>query len=370
MIPVNVPLITDDDVAAVSSVLNDGWISSEAPIVAEFEVAFASAHGQSHGVSVPNGSIALDLAIATLDIGPGDEVIMPTFTIISCVAEILRRGATPVFVDSCSTTWNMDVSQVAEKITERTRAILVVHTYGLPVDMDPLVEIADANDLILIEDSAEAHGLYYRDRVCGSMGFVSTFSFYANKNVTTGEGGMILTSDSEFADKLRHFRNLAFQPERRFQHYELGWNYRFTAIQAALGLSQLRRLPQTILKRREIALRYREALESIPGVVFAPDSLPYSKNDYWVVGITVDPKLFGKAIEVQESLHSAGVGTRPFFYPMHLQPLKGMRPLGTFGEYPVSEFLGDQGFYLPNGLGMSEKDLGEAIDVAQKVLSR
>lgn len=370
MIPVNAPLITDDDVAAVSSVLNDGWISSEAPVVAEFEEAFARAHGQSNGVSVPNGSIALDLAIATLELGPGDEVIMPTFTIISCIAEILRRGATPVFVDSCSTTWNMDVSQVEVKINDRTRAILVVHTYGLPVDMDPLIAVADANGLVIIEDAAEAHGLFYRDRVCGSMGFVSTFSFYANKNVTTGEGGMILTSDSEFADKLRYFRNLAFQPERRFQHYELGWNYRFTAIQAALGLSQLRRLPQTILKRREIASRYIEALKSIPGVVFAPDSLPYGTNDYWVVGITLDHELFGKASKVQESLHSAGVGTRPFFYPMHLQPLKGRKHLGTLGEYPVSEFLGDQGFYLPNGLGMSEEDLGEAVVITQKVLSR
>lgn len=370
MIPVNVPFVPEEDIAAVTGVMREGWISSEAPVVSEFEETFANAHGKDFGVSVPNGSLALDLVISALGIGPGDEVIMPTFTIVSCVAEILRRGAIPIFVDADSETWNMDVSQVKRKVTERTKAIMAVHIYGLPVDMDPITQIAEEFGLVVIEDAAEAHGLMYKDRVCGSMGFVSTFSFYANKNITTGEGGMIITSDSKFADRLRYLRNLAFQPERRFVHSDLGWNYRFTAIQAALGLSQLRRLHQTILKRREIAGLYREALSGITGVHMAPETVDYAQNDYWVVGLSVDSSRFGPASSVQDSLQSAGVGTRPFFFPLHLQPLRHRDPLGKLGDFPVSEFLAEQGFYVPNGLGMSQDDLKKSVSATHEVLSR
>jgi perosamine synthetase len=369
VIPVNTPLITEEDIEAVSRVLREGWISGEAPIVAEFEQTFAAVHGQKYGIAVPNGSLAIDLVIATMDIRPGDEIIMPTFTIISCVAEILRRGATPVFVDADPVTWNMDVSDLEPLVTEKTRAIMVVHTYGLPVDMDPVIEVADKYNLPIIEDSAEAHGLMYRDRPCGSMGFVSTFSFYANKNITTGEGGMILTSDEEFANRLRYFRNLTFNPAQRFVHEELGWNLRFTAIQAALGLSQLSRLKETILRRREVARLYREVLGGIPGVQFAPGATESGVNDYWVVGVVLDSRLHPTARQLGRDLERNGIQTRPFFFPLHKQPVYKEAPFGQGYSLPISENLYAQGLYLPNGLALTESDIYLAAEKVKEGLS-
>lgn len=369
MIPVNIPHITEDDVVAVTDTLRGGWVSGDAPIVSEFEDAFATAHGQAFGVAVPNGSLAIDLVFHVLDIGPGDEVILPSFAIMSCLSEILRRGATPVFVDSDPVTWNMDVSQVESAVTEKTKAILAVHTYGLPVDMDAVLAIADKHNIPVIEDAAESHGLTYKDRVCGSMGFASTFSFYANKNITTGEGGMILSSDEEFVSKLRYYRNLTFMPPRRFVHEDIGWNLRFSGVQAALGLSQLKRLEQSIQRRRNIAHGYRDALEGIPGISFAPDEGKFGKNNYWVVGLALDKDVFPDAIQMAERLLDAGVQTRPFFYPLHLQPV--FKKSAVFRDYhlPVAEWLGDYGLYLPNGLGMSDDQLHEAVRIATEVFT-
>lgn len=370
MIPVNLPSITESDIEAVVQTLRAGWISGEAPIVAEFEEKFARIHGQRHGVAVANGSLALDLVISTLGIGPGDEIILPAFTIISCMSEILRRGATPRFVDADPVTWNMDVSQVEELISSRTRAIMAVHVYGLPVDMDPLLDLAKEHGIPVIEDSAEAHGLMYKDRVCGSLGFASTFSFYANKNVTTGEGGMILTSGEIFAERLRYFRNLTFRSEQRFVHEELGWNMRITAVQAALGISQLSRLEQSILRRREIAALYRERLLGIEGVSMAPASTATAINDYWVVGITLDTAVYSSAHSVAKRLNEAGVQTRPFFFPLHRQPVYKKSRQFKNATLPVSEYLGDYGLYLPNGLGMKDEQLEKSIDISTTVLSQ
>jgi len=369
VIPVNIPHITEEDITAVSETLRGGWVSGDAPIVSEFEEAFAKAHGQTFGVAVPNGSLAIDLVFHVLDIGPGDEVILPTFAIMSCLSEILRRGATPVFVDSDAVTWNMDVTQVEAAVTEKTKAILAVHTYGLPVDMDRLLAIGKKLGIPVIEDAAESHGLTYKDRVCGSMGFASTFSFYANKNITTGEGGMICSSDEEFVSKLRYYRNLTFMPPRRFVHEDIGWNLRFSGVQAALGLSQLQRLEQSIKRRRFIAHVYREACRDIPGITFAPDETEFGKNDYWVFGLALDKDAFPDAIHIAEKLLSAGVQTRPFFYPLHLQPVFQKSPV--FREYhlPIAEWLGDYGLYLPNGLGMSDEQLLEAVRITAEVFS-
>ncbi len=369
MIGVNIPLITDDDIEAVVATMRSGWISGDAPVVAEFEDSFAAAHGQKYGVAVPNGSLAIDLVFSVLNIGPGDEIILPSFAIISCLSEILRRGSTPVFVDADATTWNMDVSKVADLITPKTKAIMAVHIYGLPVDMDPLVALADSANIPVIEDAAEAHGLNYKNRVCGSLGFVSTFSFYANKNITTGEGGMVCSSDQEFVERLRYFRNLTFTPQRRFVHEEVGWNLRFSGIQAALGLSQLRRLNESIMRRREIAGAYRQALGSIPGISFAPASGPFGVNDYWVVGIALQPKLFPRAVEVAEKLLTTGVQTRPFFFPLHLQPVYRKSVVFRQSHLPVSEWLGEYGLYLPNGLGMTNQQLRDSIAKTKDALS-
>lgn len=369
MIPVNIPNITEDDITAVTETLRGGWISGDAPVVSEFEKAFAKAHGQAFGVAVPNGSLAIDLVFQVLEIGPGDEIILPSFAIISCLSEVLRLGATPVFVDSDTTTWNMDVTQVEAVVTEKTKAILAVHTYGLPVDMDRLLAIAMKYEIPVIEDAAESHGLQYKGHACGSMGFASTFSFYANKNITTGEGGMILSSDEEFVSDLRYYRNLTFMPPRRFVHEAIGWNLRFSGVQAALGLSQLQRLSESIRRRREIAQAYREALAGIPGLSFAPHEGEFGKNDYWVVGISLDKDCFPGAIEMGQKLLDAGVQTRPFFYPLHLQPV--FKKSSVFLNYhlPVAEWLGDYGLYLPNGLGMRDEQLRRAVQITEEVFT-
>src|SRR5438105_13507940 len=252
-IPVNEPLLDGNEKKYLAECIDTRWISSEGPFVQRLEEGMAQHVGRKYGIAVCNGSAALDVAVTALGLGPGDEVILPTFTIISCAAAIVRAGATPVVVDCDPLTWNMDIEQVAQKITPRTRAIMVVHIYGLPVDMDPILELAEKHGLKIIEGAAELIGQTYRSqwsvvsgqwsvRPCGSFGDISTFSFYPNKHVTTGEGGMIVTDDSELAERCRSLRNLCFQAKRRFVHEELGWNLRFTNLQAALGLAQLETL--------------------------------------------------------------------------------------------------------------------------------
>ena len=370
MIPVNIPLITQQDRDAVNQALVDGWISGDGPVIQEFESVVASQVGRKHGVAVSNGSDAIELALRVLDLKPGDEVILPSFTIISCLAPILRAGLVPVFIDADSETWNMRTDQLESALSDKTRAILVVHIYGIATDMSQVMSFAEDNGLKVIEDSAEAHGVFFRDKPCGSFGDVSTFSFYANKNVTTGEGGMVLTDDAKLAEKLRYFRNLTFLDSRRFVHEDLGWNMRLSSLQAALGTSQAKRVAETIDRRRAIADRYRDALQGIDGLRFQADEFQGNRNGYWVFGVLLDSHLkFSNAEAAMAALAAAGVGTRPFFYPLHKQPLITQYQHRTIGEYPVAEALGENGFYLPNGLGMSESDLEVAVSIAQEILS-
>ena len=370
MIPVNIPLITQQDRDAVNQALVDGWISGDGPVIQEFESVVASQVGRKHGVAVSNGSDAIELALRVLDLEPGDEVILPSFTIISCLAPILRAGLVPVFIDADSETWNMRTDQLESALSDKTRAILVVHIYGIATDMSQVMSFAETHGLKVIEDSAEAHGVFFKDKPCGSFGDVSTFSFYANKNVTTGEGGMVLTDDAKLAEKLRYFRNLTFLDSRRFVHEDLGWNMRLSSLQAALGTSQAKRVAETINRRRAIADRYRYALQGIDGLRFQADEFKGNRNGYWVFGVLLDshPK-FSNAEAAMAALAAAGVGTRPFFYPLHKQPLITQYQHRTIGEYPVAEALGENGFYLPNGLGMSESDLEVAVSIAQEILS-
>jgi len=251
-IPVNEPLLDGNEKKYLAECIDTGWVSSEGPFVKRFEEEFAARVGRKHGTADTNGTAAIDVAIDALGIGLGDEVILPTFTIISCVLQIVRAGATPVLVDSDPLTWNMDVSQIEEKITPRTKAIMVVHTYGLPVDMDPVIELCSRYRLKLIEDAAEMIGQTYRGKPCGSFGDISTVSFYSNKHITTGEGGMILTEDDDLAKQCRQLRNLCFKPGMRFVHERLGWNLRMTNLQAALGVAQLERLDVFLKKKRWI----------------------------------------------------------------------------------------------------------------------
>jgi perosamine synthetase len=369
-IPVNIPWITEEDADYVRKAAAEGWVSGEGKYVTEFEDAMADLCDRRYAIAVSNGSVAIDLVIEALGVGPGDEVILPSFTIISCLAQILRSGATPVFVDAMPDTWNMDVAQVESLVTAKTKAIIAVHIYGLPVDMDPLLEIASKFGIPVVEDAAESHGLLYKGRVAGSMGLVSTFSFYANKNITTGEGGMVLTDNENFAHKIRSLRNLAFIPEKRFVHEELGWNARMSSLQAALGASQIKRLGLILQKRRYLGLRYRDAFGSLPDITLPLESTEYATNDYWVFGMVLSKTHRRTTLEVMSQLEALGIGTRPFFYPLHMQPvLAGDRFEPSSRSLPGAELLGSNGFYIPNGLGMSEHQIDRVIESVVSVLS-
>lgn len=369
MIPVNTPLLDGNEKRYLNECIDTGWISSEGPFIARFEEQFAQRVGRKHAVAVCNGTAALDAAVEALGIGPGDEVILPAFTIISCVGQIVRAGAKPVLVDSDPLTWNMDVSQIHRKITSRTKAIMVVHIFGLPVDMDPLLQLAARHGLRVIEDAAEAHGQHYNGRPCGSFGDVSTFSFYANKHVTTGEGGMVLTDDEHLAAECRSLRNLCFQPQRRFVHERMGWNMRMTNIQAAVGVAQLERLEEFIRKKRWMGQLYADLLRDMTSVQRPLARTPYAENVYWVYGLVLDERSSLDAETAMRRLAEKGIGTRPFFCPMHMQPV--LQRMGFFaGEsYPVAEHLYRKGFYVPSGLGLQEEQIRESAAAVRAVLS-
>jgi perosamine synthetase len=368
-IPVNTPLLDGNEKKYILDCLDSGWISSEGPFVSKFEEQFAARIGRRYGVAVSNGSVALDAAVAALGISNGEEVILPTFTIISCAAAIVRAGAIPVVVDCDPVTWNMDVAQIEEKITSRTKAIMVVHIYGLPVDMAPLLAIAAKHGLKIIEDAAEMHGQTYKGRPCGSFGDLSTFSFYPNKHITTGEGGMIVTDNPALAEKCRSLRNLCFQAQKRFVHEELGWNFRFTNLQAALGLAQLERLDAHIMRKRSMGAKYTMLLQDVPDIQLPQAKVPYADNIYWVYGIVLGSTYPFEAGEAMRRLAEHKIGTRPFFWPMHEQPV--FRRMGLFAGTccPVAERLARRGFYVPSGLGLQENELEFVAKTMKDVLS-
>lgn len=368
MIPVNEPLLDGNEKKYLNECIDTGWISSEGPFVKDFETRFAARVGRKYGVAVANGSVALDAAVAALGIGKGDEVIMPTFTIISCAAAIVRAGAIPVLVDCDRDTWNMDVSRIESRITAKTKAIMVVHIYGLPVDMNPLLEIAHRHGLQVIEDAAEMHGQTYQGRPCGSFGDVSTFSFYPNKHITTGEGGMIVTDDQAVAERCASLRNLCFQPRKRFVHEELGWNFRMSNLQAALGVAQLERLDEFVVRKRRMGELYSRLLDKVEGVQLPVASTAYADNIYWVYGLVLQDQIRFDAEGAMKRLAEKGIGTRPFFFPMHEQPV--FKKMGLFaGEtYPEAERLARKGFYVPSGLALSEEQIAEVADTLKKVL--
>jgi perosamine synthetase len=366
-IPVNTPCLDGNEKKYLMECIETGWISSEGPFVSRLEEGMAVAAGRKYGIAVCNGSIALDIAIEALDLQPGDEVIVPTFTIISCAAAIVRAGAVPVLVDCDPQTWNMTAALIKEKINARTRAVMVVHLYGLPVDMDPVLQLAAEHDLKVIEDAAEMHGQHYRGRPCGSFGDISTFSFYPNKHVTTGEGGMCLTNDDGIAARCRSLRNLCFQ-ERRFVHERLGYNARISNLQAAVGVAQLERLPDFVDRKRRMGALYDELLRDEVRVIRPVARTDYAENIYWVYGLVLSDGLQADAEQVMRCLAARGVGSRPFFWPMHEQPV--FHRMGLFhGEsYPVAERLARRGLYLPSGLGLTDDEIVRAATAFRAVL--
>jgi perosamine synthetase len=369
MIPVNTPKMWGNEKKYLEECIDSGWISSEGPFVKEFENQFSLYIGKEFGVAVANGSAALDIAVKAIGIGLGDEVIMPTFTIISPALSVIRAGGKPVLVDSDPQTWNMDVEKIEKKITKKTKAILVVHIYGLPVDMEPILQLAKTYNLRIIEDAAEMHGQTYKGRKCGSFGDLSIFSFYPNKLITTGEGGMIVTDDEELAQKCQELRNLSFVPPRRFIHEDFGWNYRMTNMQAALGVAQLEHIEEAIERKRTIGRKYQCLLKDLPYLQLPLDVTSYADNIYWVFGL-VGHELSKHDYEyMSEKLKEKGIGTRPFFWCMHKQPVFNKMGLFINEEYPIAEWLADYGFYIPSGLGLKDDEIELVADTLWRICS-
>jgi len=366
-----VPVLGEKELRYVSETVKEGWISSVGGrFVTGFEEGFSKYCGVQHGVAVSSGTTALHLAVAALGIGEGDQVLVPPLTHIACANMVKLTGAKPVFVDCAPNTWGMDPSWIESKITSRTKAIMVVHLFGHPVDMDPILAIAKKHNLYVIEDAAEAHGAEYKGKRCGSLGHIGCFSFYANKIITTGEGGMLVTNDAKIANQARKLRDQGYEKERRFWHKEFGFNYRLTNLQAAIGLAQLERLDEFVATRRRNAQLYNKLLKSVKGLVLPPEE-SWAKNVYWMYSVLVEKDFPLKRDQLISHLKTLGIDSRPFFYPLHLQPLYEKSYAGE--HYPVSERLSELGLNLPSGNELTEtqvKFIADAIQdvgVAQKV---
>jgi perosamine synthetase len=388
-IPVYEPLLTGNEQRYLSEALNSGWVSSEGPFVERFEAAMARRVDRSYGVAVSSGTMALQIALQALDLPAGSEVIIPAFTIISVALAVIRGcalqgcGCVPVLVDADPNTWNMDVTQIEAAITPKTRAIVMVHTYGLPCDVTPILALAIRHNLFVVEDAAQMHGALYAGTACGSFGDLSIFSFYANKLVTTGEGGMVLTDSPALADRCRHLRNLAHS-SHRFVHSELAWNARMTNLQAAVGCAQLERLDEFVAIKRTCGRRYTELLKDIPSLQLPVRSTDYADNIYWAYGVVLPARpCAATAAQVMTFLDAQGIGTRPFFCPMNQQrpviPYLALRLRSTAtggvpqemrepSRYPIADLLYRYGFYLPGGLTLADADQVRVADALRRVL--
>ncbi len=351
IIPVCEPTLGGNEMKYVQQAIETNWISSAGRFIRDFEARFAEICGVQYGIACANGTVAMHLAMATLGLEPGDEVIIPTFTMIATANAVTYCGAKPVLVDMEPDYWQMDINQVEAKITPRTKAIVPVHIYGHPTDMDPLMALAEKHGLMVIEDAAEAHGAEYKGRGTGGLGHAAGFSFYGNKIITTGEGGMVTTNNRELAQLAWNLRDHAFSHERHFWHKFVGFNYRMTNLQAAVGLAQVEQLDGFVAARRRNAAEYNCRLHGIPGIR-TPAEAPWAKNVYWMYGIMVDEAEYGMSRDaLRRVLADHGIETRTFFIPMHCQPVYWQQFKGE--RYPVAEDLCKRGFYLPSASSLS-----------------
>lgn len=366
-IPVSSPLLEGNEKKYLCECIDTGWISSEGGFVKRLEMEFSNYCGQKFGIALANGSGALDIAVRALkethNWSDYDEIIVPSFTIISCAQSVIYNKLKPVFVDADPLAWTVDVNKIEEVITFKTKAIMAVHIYGLTCDIDPILELAKKYNLKIIEDSAQAHGQEYKGKKCGGFGDVSTFSFYANKHIATGEGGMIMTSDENIAAKSEYYRNLCFTSENRFVHNDLGWNYRISNLQAAVGVAQLEQLDKFIKIKKKMGKMYQELLGGIPAQLPLKET-PYCENSYWVFGLVLNEDVKFNAKEAMRKLAENGIGTRPFFYPLHSQPVFKKLGILKSQSLPVSEKLYERGFYIPSGLTLTGDEIEQ---VAKKV---
>lgn len=367
-VPVNEPLLNGNEKKYLCECIDTGWISSEGPFVKEFEQKMSASVNRKYGIAVSNGTAALEVACQALGIGNGDEVIMPTFTIISCAMAVTKLGAVPVLIDSDIYDWNMKVDEIENKITKRTKAIMLVHIYGLPVRVDKVLGLAKKYNLKVIEDAAEMHGQTYNGLPCGSFGDISIFSFYPNKHVTTGEGGMVVTDSDELAERCRLLRNLCFRKDVRYVHDEISDNYRFTNLQAAVGLAQLERLEEFIHIKRDMGEFYTEHLQGVKGLKLPIAHTTYAENIYWVYGLVLDKNINIDNREMQKLLTNEGIGTRTFFWCMHEQPVYQNMGLFVGEKYKNAEYLARKGFYIPSGLALTKEQMSQVVDCVIKVM--
>ena len=369
-IPVNEPLLNGNEKKYLCECIDTGWISSEGPFLKEFEQKMSDTVDRKYGIAVSNGTAALIVAVQALGMKKGDEVIMPSFTIISCAMAVMKVGAVPVLVDSDLYTWNINTNEIEAKITPKTKAIMIVHLYGLPVEVDKILAIAKKYNLKVIEDAAEMHGQTYKGKPCGSFGDISTFSFYSNKHITTGEGGMVVTDDAEIAERCRTLRNLCFKKDIRYVHDETSENYRFTNLQAAVGLAQLESLDEFVEKKRQMGRYYTEKLRDIEGLILPVEKTEYAQNIYWVYGIVLDKNVKVDNKTVQKFLAEEGIGSRTFFWCMHEQPVYRRQDLFVNESYPNAEYLARKGFYIPSGLALTECQMNMVVKGMQRIMKR
>lgn len=360
-IPVNEPLLNGNEKKYLCECIDSGWISSEGPFVKDFERKMCETVDRKYGIAVSNGTAALEIAVQALEIKEGDEVIMPSFTIISCAMAVVNSGAVPVLIDSDPYTWNMRVEDIEDRITEKTKAIMMVHLYGLPVNVDKILQLAKKYKLKVIEDAAEMHGQMYMSRPCGSFGDISIFSFYPNKHITTGEGGMIVTDDINLAERCCLLRNLCFKKDARYIHDEISGNYRFTNLQAAVGLAQLERLDEFVKKKRRMGQYYTEKLQGIKGLKLPLMKTDYAANIYWVYGLVLEENIRLDNKMMQKLLADKGIGSRTFFWCMHEQPVFKKAGLFINESYPNAEYLARKGFYIPSGLALTKEQMDKVV---------
>ncbi len=359
---VSQPIIGDEEKRNVSDALNKGQISGfSGEYIAKFEDGFAEFCGARFGVSVTSGTTALHLALATLNVGPGDEVLVQSFTNMATFFAVLYQGARPIPIDSEKDTWNIDPALIEKQITSKTRAIIVVHIFGHPVDMDPILDIAKRHNLYIIEDCAEAHGAEYKGKKVGSIGDIGCFSFYANKIITTGEGGMLTTNNKEFSERMRMLKSLAFGSINKFMHQDVGYNYRMTNYQAALGVAQLDRINFILEKKRELAKFYLSAFKDDDRLIL-PVEKDYAKNVYWMFHMVLSGSAAGKRKRFFDELTNSGIEVREAFIPFNGQEIFIAKGLTNKNDCPIANFVGENGFYIPSGPILSDEDRKFVVD--------
>ena len=369
-IPVNIPKLFNQEKINVKKCLTSGWISSEGKYVKKFEEDFSKYNNRNYGVAVSSGTGALEIALKSFNLKKGDEVIIPTFSIISTALCVVKLGLKPILVDSDLMTWNMDIEQVIKKISKKTKAIIITHIYGFPVNMNKVLRLAKKKNIKIIEDAAEMIGQTYYKKKCGSFGDISTFSFYANKHITTGEGGMILTNDKKIYEKCKSLRNLCFgSGDHRFNHNDIGWNYRMTNLQAAVGCGQLKSISKIIRRKREIGRRYISILRNNKKIYIQPYKLNYAENIFWVFGVLLKKNVNISRDLIIKKLYNKNIQTRTFFFPMHKQNIfKKMKLFPKNQKFVNAEYLSKNGFYLPSGLGIKNSDIDKVGKTLIKIL--